>query len=207
MLPTCAVSFSVFTDDGLPDVGASVSATLNQFEVYDGYIVPELVSDKTDANGLAILRLWPNELGSTGSMYTVKIVSTNGKKLTVSAVVPNLASANIEDIAEVPAYAGKTDADASMAIAVSASSSAQTSATNAAASATQAASSAATASTQANNASNSAISAATSADRATSQIGGFPVYFISPNQGDVIKFGVNGWFNSPQKELTDGGNF
>lgn len=174
MLQTCAVSFRVFTDDGLPDIGASVSATLNQFEVYDGYVVPELVAGKTDSNGFVILRLWPNELGSTGSMYTVKIVSTNGKKLTVSAVVPNLASANIEDIAQMPAYPGKTDADASMTIAVTAATSAQTSSISAQTSATSAAASAllavnSTPSQAAISAGNSATSAAGSATTASTQ--------------------------------------
>lgn len=38
-------------------------------------------------------------------------------------------------------------------------------------------------------------------------IGGYPVNVTSPNQYDVLMFGVGEWVNTPQTEVTDGGNF
>ena len=170
-LTTCAVSFRVFTDDGLPDVGATVSAVLNQYEIYNGYVVPELVTGKTNSNGLVVLNLWPNQLGSTSSMYTIKITGSNGKKLRTTAVVPNVTYANIEDIAELPAYEGKTEgqliltsAVAAGALAVSKAAEAQLSAN--AASSSQS-SSAASANASALSAANSASSATTSTTKAS----------------------------------------
>lgn len=40
-----------------------------------------------------------------------------------------------------------------------------------------------------------------------SDIGGYPVNVTSPNQYDVLMFGVGEWVNTPQTEITDGGNF
>lgn len=168
-LTTCAVSFRIFTDDGLPDAGATVSAILNQFEIYNGYVVPDLVSGTTDANGLAVLNLWPNELGSTASMYTIRIKSTNGKKLTTTAVVPNTASANIENIAEIPAYEGKNESQLALTAVIAASATAISAATAASNSATSASTSAETASTGATTATDQADIATTQATTATTQ--------------------------------------
>lgn len=38
-------------------------------------------------------------------------------------------------------------------------------------------------------------------------IGGYPVNITSANQYDVLMFGVGEWVNTPQTEVTDGGNF
>ena len=38
-------------------------------------------------------------------------------------------------------------------------------------------------------------------------IGGYPVTITSPNQYDVLMFGVGEWVNTPQTEVTDGGNY
>ena len=175
-LTTCAVTFQINLDDGAPDVGATVSATLNQFEVYNGYIVPKLVSGTTNVNGLVVLNLWPNSLGSTGSVYTIKILSSTGKKLTTTATVPNQSSANATDIAGLPAYTAQTDAQYSLSLSQSYAAQASSSATSAANSATAAANSATTAEAAATNASSSiaqvteqANSAATSATTATNQ--------------------------------------
>jgi hypothetical protein len=40
-----------------------------------------------------------------------------------------------------------------------------------------------------------------------SDIGGYPVNVTSPNRYDVLMFGVGEWVNTPQTEITDGGNF
>ena len=38
-------------------------------------------------------------------------------------------------------------------------------------------------------------------------IGGYPINITSAQQYDVLMFGVNQWVNTPQTEITDGGNF
>ena len=39
------------------------------------------------------------------------------------------------------------------------------------------------------------------------EIGGFPVNITTVQQYDVLMFGTNEWVNTPQTEITDGGNF
>ena len=38
-------------------------------------------------------------------------------------------------------------------------------------------------------------------------IGGYPVNVTNANRYDVLMFGVGEWVNTPQTEITDGGNF
>jgi len=173
-LPTCNVLCSIYDDAGVPISGATITARLNQYEVYLGYVVPQLITGTTNENGQVTLALWPNQLGSTESMYVVKIFPPNGKSLTVNAVIPNVASTELHLVAELPAYTGKTDgqlildaAVAAGAIAVSKAAEAAASATNAATSATNAATSATTSTTQATAAGNSATTATTKAALAT----------------------------------------
>ena len=40
-----------------------------------------------------------------------------------------------------------------------------------------------------------------------SKIGGYPVNIIDAQQYDVLMFGVGEWVNTPQTEVTDGGNY
>lgn len=40
-----------------------------------------------------------------------------------------------------------------------------------------------------------------------SEIGGYPVNIIDAQQYDVLMFGVGEWVNTPQTEVTDGGNY
>ena len=182
-LPTCNIHCAVRDDAGLPVVGAVITAKLNQFEIYQGYVVPQLVQGTTGSDGTVILALWPNALGATESVYNVKIVSPNGKTLRTTVTVPNVSDANLHEIAELPTYDGKSDgqliidaAVAAVAPAVAAKLAAETAATNASSSATAAASSASSASTSATsagtyatNAQNSATSAGSSATTATTK--------------------------------------
>ena len=168
-LPTCNVLCKVFDDSGAPVAGATVRAKLNQFEVYNGYVVPQDISGTTNASGECTLALWPNQLGSTGSMYTVKVQSTNGKSLTVNAVVPNVSSTELHLIAELPAYEGKTDGQLILDAAVAAGAIAVAKAAEASSSADAAASSAASAATSASGASTSAGTASTQAGIATTK--------------------------------------
>ena len=183
-LTTCNVLCTVHDDAGVPVQGATVSAKLNQFEVYNGYVVPTLIEGTTNANGQVTLALWPNQLGSTESMYTVKISAPNGKRLSVNAVVPNVSNTELHLIAELPPYDGKTDgqlildaAVAAGALAVSkaaeasaSASAAASSATSASGSATTALGAATTATTKASEAASSAANAATSATNAANSV-------------------------------------
>lgn len=108
-LPTCKVICTIRDQSGNPEVGAYFEARLNSFEVYDGYVVPEVVRGTSDATGICELNLWPNELGSVESAYEVKIRSRLGKSITVVAVVPNQVSVDLHSIATLPPYPGKTE--------------------------------------------------------------------------------------------------
>ncbi|WP_020380557.1 SGNH/GDSL hydrolase family protein [Pseudacidovorax intermedius] len=110
-LPTCQVRVVVFDSaGGAPVAGAQVQAQLSSYDVGDGYVVPRLVVGTTDIDGEAFLDLWPNQLGSSESFYTVTITAPNGKRLRTIAVVPNQASADLQDIAELPPYEGRPEA-------------------------------------------------------------------------------------------------
>ena len=169
--PTCNVLCAIFDDTGAPVAGATVTAKLNQFDLSDGYIVPEPVKGTTDVNGHCTLALWPNQLGATESMYVVKIQSTNGKSLTINATVPNVSSANLWEISELPPYPGLTDGQLILTDAVAAGAVAISKAADAASSAAAAASSAASAASSASGASSSAGTATTEAGIATTQAG------------------------------------
>jgi hypothetical protein len=41
----------------------------------------------------------------------------------------------------------------------------------------------------------------------TNTIGGYPVEITNAQRYDVLMFGVGEWVNTPQTEITDGGNF
>ena len=94
MLPTCRVHCAVFDNDGSPISGAVVTARLDRFEVYQGYVVPDIETATTDATGACVLALWPNALGATASSYAVKIVAPNGRTQRLTVTVPNVADAS-----------------------------------------------------------------------------------------------------------------
>ena len=102
MLPVCRVHCAVHDNDGLPIEGATVTARLNRFEVYQGYVVPDLETASTDASGTCTLALWPNAIGATASSYEVRIAAPNGKTLRLFATVPDVADANLHEIANLP---------------------------------------------------------------------------------------------------------
>lgn len=109
MLPVCRVHCAVHDNDGRPIEGATITARLNRFEVFQGYVVPDLETATTDSNGACVLSLWPNALGATASSYEVRIVAPNGKALRISATVPNIEDAHLHEIANLPVYEGKPD--------------------------------------------------------------------------------------------------
>lgn len=145
MLPTCAVSCTVHDQAGRPEVGATVTARLSSYEVYQGYVVPEVVTATTDAYGVCVLNLWPNQLGAVESLYNITITPTAGRALRTTATVPNQSSAQLHLIAELPPYDGKTDGQLILDDAVAAGAVAVAKAAEAGASATAAAGSASSA--------------------------------------------------------------
>lgn len=110
--------------DGEPEPGASFEFSLNRYEVYEGFVVPERVSGIADETGTCVIDLWPNQLGTTESVYDVKMRSTTGKTQRITASVPNEVTANLHDIAMLPPYPGKPDFQTQMDAAIEAKQSA-----------------------------------------------------------------------------------
>lgn len=109
MLSTVNVRCAVYDQNGNPAVGSNVSAKLSALEISDGYVLPERVSGVTNAQGEVILALWPNALGAVASHYTFQISNPDtGKTETIIAVIPNN-DCELHLVANLPAYAGKTD--------------------------------------------------------------------------------------------------
>lgn len=105
-IPTVAVTARVYTQDGKAVSKALVALRLTTAERYGGYIVPREIKVETDARGVAVLHVWPNELGTEGSEYrvSIRIPEGNGTR-TISghAVVPN-SDCDLSDIMELPGY-------------------------------------------------------------------------------------------------------
>jgi hypothetical protein len=81
--------------------GAFITATLNKVDVDPeyGYVSPEEFYVKANANGLAVLELWPNSLGSQGSKYIFVIENPDtGGAIRIDAVIPDQ-DCNLHDIA------------------------------------------------------------------------------------------------------------
>lgn len=91
MLPTVPVTLIASDQNGNPVAGARIIAALDKTEIYQGLVAPEQVEVFADANGVAVLNLWPNALGVAGSRYKVRAWNPDtGKRfLDTTAVVPN----------------------------------------------------------------------------------------------------------------------
>lgn len=114
MVNVCA---RIVDQNGKPVVKARITMRLTTIERYCGLIVPRETSQYTDANGNAILRVWPNELGTEGSEYMVTISygdacaspcarqGAPGPSMSqrFRVVVPN-ADCNLFDITDLPPY-------------------------------------------------------------------------------------------------------
>jgi hypothetical protein len=97
--------------DGSPVPGAIVNAKLSGVEVDSaaGYVLPKQVTAIADASDIAVLSLWPNQLGSTATFYEVKITNpVTGKTVRVDATIPN-ADCQLHLVANLPPYEGKPD--------------------------------------------------------------------------------------------------
>lgn len=106
-----AVRVYAADQNGNPVQQAAVTAQLNRVEIDPtvGYVLPEEVEGVTNSEGICILMLWPNALGATESRYVFTITNPDTDGLmSVTATVPDV-DCDLHLIADVPAYAGKTD--------------------------------------------------------------------------------------------------
>ena len=67
MIPTVNVTVAVHEQDGSPVRDALVLAKLTAVERYNGYVVADEYTGRTDERGRAVVAVFPNELGSEGS--------------------------------------------------------------------------------------------------------------------------------------------
>lgn len=117
-LPLVNVTARILDQNGKPVPRARVTMRLTTNERFGGLIVPRETSQMTDANGKAVLKVFPNELGSEGSEYLVTINyvgdgcapcgKTNGSATPGGlrhfyVVVPN-SDCNLFDITDLPPY-------------------------------------------------------------------------------------------------------
>lgn len=120
-IPLVNVTARICDQGGLPIRRARVTMRLTTIERYMGLVVPREVSQYTDDNGIAVLSVWPNELGTEGSEYLCTIMygsatsassgqcgcNSDGSSYTQSqrfrVVVPN-ADCNLFDICDLPPY-------------------------------------------------------------------------------------------------------
>ncbi|MBC7618007.1 MAG: hypothetical protein H7293_03270 [Candidatus Saccharibacteria bacterium] len=105
-VPTVTVTCRASSQSGAAIPGAIFTFKLNLTEKYNGFVVPSAVTGTADINGLCVVQLFPNALGSTGSAYTT--IGTNPKDgrrfLSGMAVIPNY-GCNLEDVLDLPYYA------------------------------------------------------------------------------------------------------
>lgn len=97
-IPTCTVRVRLHRDDGEPEAGAHVTATLDRVQVYDGLVVPARVAAVADADGECELALWPNALGAGPSVYNIRIEPLGRQGEQLLAIVPEAVEADLEDI-------------------------------------------------------------------------------------------------------------
>ncbi|CAN7307622.1 hypothetical protein LJR296_001455 [Cupriavidus necator] len=108
-IPTCAVRVRLYDQNGQAVGGASITAQLDRYEIHDGLVVPQRVEAVTDQYGEAILSLWPNALGSQSSSYKIKVQPSDSKGYSTIAIVPDVETAELDQIAQLPELPGKAD--------------------------------------------------------------------------------------------------
>lgn len=103
-VPTVAVTCIAYDQGGQAVAGALYTARLNATEIFGGFIVPEIVRGVADANGVCVLRLWPNALGVAGSLYDITATNPDtGKKfLRTTIAVPNAPSSMHQILVQEP---------------------------------------------------------------------------------------------------------
>lgn len=116
-LPTVKVTARIADQQGKPVHRAVVTMRLTTTERCMGYVVPREVRAETGPDGTAVLKVWPNELGTESSEYQVTILfpeqcAVNGahpghlpplRSIRGHATVPD-SDCNLQDIMELPPY-------------------------------------------------------------------------------------------------------
>ncbi|MDO9252633.1 MAG: hypothetical protein Q7U48_13920 [Hydrogenophaga sp.] len=152
---------------GEPVPGATFEFILNTPEVYEGYVTPRRTVVTADESGIAEAELWPNQLGSTESAYSVRLRNpATGKTFSLAAIVPNQVAANLHEITTLPPYPGKVDGQVIIEGAILAGQTAQVAQQAASASANNAAASAAAALASETESTEQAVIATAGADAA-----------------------------------------
>lgn len=96
------LSISVDDFGAEPEAGYRITAKLTKADEVTGTIVaPSLHQVYTDEAGVAELDLWPNELGTTGSLYRIKIFSRGGQKIIEKMIVLPAVGASLADLEDV----------------------------------------------------------------------------------------------------------
>lgn len=173
--PTVPVTVTLASSGGVPYAGVTVHARLDLNEVYQGFVISNEVTGVSNASGVAVLNCFPNAptpvgLGTQGSSYRFWAQLPGGRRLDVTAQVPN-APCTLDAIANLASAPALDAAQAAILQAQAAAGSAGSSATAAAASAATATTQAGIATTKAGEAMTSAAGAAASAGTATTQAG------------------------------------
>ena len=91
VIPTVAVTIRYEDTQGAGVAGATVTAKLTAAERYQGLDVPVQVQGVTDSRGVAVLDLFPNELGTEGSSYSLTVLNPLGGNVVRFVAVPNAA--------------------------------------------------------------------------------------------------------------------
>lgn len=112
MAKTVNVTVKASDQNGNPVIGAIITATLTNEDVdttTGEYILPEVKTTNADSQGVAVIPLWPNALGSLSTRYTFTIQNPDtGRALNLTATIPDQDSL-LHVIAALPAYPGKPD--------------------------------------------------------------------------------------------------
>lgn len=89
--PTVNVTCTASDQNGNPVAFGRYTAKLDRTVVYQGFVVPEQVEVVANAQGVAVLALFPNTLGVDASRYLIKAINPDtGKKfLDTTIQVPN----------------------------------------------------------------------------------------------------------------------
>jgi hypothetical protein len=110
-LPNCAVTTTVYLQDGTIDFTAAVRARLSHGERDDGFVTAgDVYADADPDTGLITLMLWPNQRGSTSSYYRITVEGADRTENT-TAVVPDVETIELADICALPPYPGKSEAE------------------------------------------------------------------------------------------------
>ena len=163
-IPTVAVTCVAYDQNGNPVAGGNFRFKLDRTEIYNGFVVPEVVEGVADVNGVCVVNLWPNALGVNSSSYKVQAWNpdTGAKYLNTTAVIPNTAC-DLQNVIQTEPFPPIDQSQQALIAAQAAASTATSQAGIATTKASEAATSATTATTKASEASTSASNAATSA--------------------------------------------